>query len=107
MVFVNFSDHRATLKNRIIYSECATLYKYVLIIIIIIIIIILLQQASQRMFILNYRVYSPYWTEYPICIWKTTAQQCKHNSIVPQLNMITYITFAIVSETKSMYRMSA
>ena len=31
MVLVNFSAHRATLKNRAIYSECATLYKYVLI----------------------------------------------------------------------------
>ena len=31
MVFVNFSAHRATLKNRVIYSECATLYNYVLI----------------------------------------------------------------------------
>ena len=31
VVFVNFSAFRATLKNRIIYSECATLYKYVLI----------------------------------------------------------------------------
>ena len=28
MVFVNFSAHMATLKNRVIYSECATLYKY-------------------------------------------------------------------------------
>ena len=30
-MFVNFSAHRATLKNILIYSECATLYKYVLI----------------------------------------------------------------------------
>ena len=30
MVFVNFTAYRATLKNREIYSECATLYKYVL-----------------------------------------------------------------------------
>ena len=31
IVFVNFSAYRATLKNIVIYSECATLYKYVLI----------------------------------------------------------------------------
>ena len=26
-LFVNFMAYRATLKNRVIYSECATLYK--------------------------------------------------------------------------------
>ena len=31
MLFVNFMAYRATLKNRVIYSEYATLYKYVLI----------------------------------------------------------------------------
>ena len=31
MVFVNFSAHRATLKNRVMYSECDTLYIYVFI----------------------------------------------------------------------------
>ena len=31
MVFVNFIANRATLKDRVFNSECATLYKYVLV----------------------------------------------------------------------------
>ena len=31
MLFVKFRAYRATLKNIVIYSECATLHKYVLI----------------------------------------------------------------------------
>ena len=30
MLYVKFRGYRATLENRVIYSECATLYKYVL-----------------------------------------------------------------------------